>query len=66
MHLDQGLFDGALPSPIPLNDRRLEGLLPQLWYPQPHLASLGLQVALVMPSTRIAASLTALITLCMA
>ena len=36
IHLDQGLLDRALAPPITLDDRRLEGLLAKLRYPQPH------------------------------
>src|SRR5262249_1640542 len=42
---------------------RLERLLAQLWYPQPYLASLGLQAALVVASAGIATRLAALIPL---
>src|SRR5262249_48670170 len=41
----------------------LKRLLAQLRYPQPHLASLGLQLTLVMPSTGIATGFAALIAL---
>src|SRR5262249_36282119 len=47
----------------PLDDRRLERLLAQLRYPQPYLASLGLQAALVVASAGIATRLAALIPL---
>src|SRR5215510_9800552 len=50
IHLDQRLLHRALAPPIALDDRRLERLLAQLRYPQPYLASLGLQAALVMAS----------------
>src|SRR5262249_31389193 len=50
IHLAQRLFDRALAPPIALDDRRLERLLAQLRYPQPYLASLGLQAALVVAS----------------
>jgi hypothetical protein len=63
VHLDQGFLDRALAPPITLDDRRLEGLRPQLRYPQLDLAGLGLQFAFVMPGPRIAASLSALVTL---
>src|SRR5262245_2561177 len=50
IHLDQRLLHRALAPPIALDDRRLERLLAQLRYPQPYLASLGLQAALVVAS----------------
>src|SRR5262249_16713711 len=53
----------ALAPPIALDDRRLERLLA---LPQPYLASLGLQAALVVASAGIATRLAALIPLCIA
>src|SRR5262245_24769691 len=63
IHLDQRLLHRALASPIALDDCRLERLLAQLRYPQPYLASLGLQPALVVASAGIATRLAALIPL---
>src|SRR5262249_33312544 len=54
IHLDQRLLHRALAPPIALDDSRLERLLAQLRYPQPYLASLGLQAALVVASAGIA------------
>jgi hypothetical protein len=45
------------------DDRRLECLLAKLRYPQLYLAGLGLQLALVMPSTGIATGFAALVAL---
>src|SRR5262249_15334559 len=56
IHLDQRLFDRALAPPVALDDRRLECLPAQLRYPQPHLAGLGLQAALVVAGADIATS----------
>src|SRR5262249_54394203 len=47
IHPDQRLLHRSLAPPIALDDSRLERLLAQLRYPQPYLASLGLQAALV-------------------
>src|SRR2546430_10351800 len=63
IHLDQCLLDRALAPPIPLDDSRLERLLAQLRYPQPYLASLGLQAALVVAGAGIATRVAALIPL---
>src|SRR5262249_3750518 len=63
IHLDQRLLDRALAPPIPLDDSRLERLLAQLRYPQPYLASLGLQAALVVSGAGIPTRLAALIAL---
>src|SRR5215467_11951851 len=63
IHLDQRLLHRALAPPIALDDSRLERLLAQLRYPQPYLASLGLQAALVVASAGIATRLAALIPL---
>ena len=63
IHLDQRLLDRALAPPIPLDDGRLERLLAQLRYPQPYLAGLGLQAALVVAGAGIATRLAALIAL---
>src|SRR5262249_855426 len=60
IHLDQRPLHRALAPPIALDDRRLERLLAQLRYPQPYLASLGLQAALVVASAGIATRLAAL------
>jgi hypothetical protein len=54
---------GAFAPPVALDDRRLEGLLPQLRHFQPHLASPGLQVALVVPGAGIPPRLATLIAL---
>src|SRR5262249_57167926 len=50
-------------APIPLDDGRLERLLAQLRYPQPYLASFGLQAALVVSGAGIPTRLAALIAL---
>src|SRR5262249_11658053 len=63
IHLDQRLLHRALAPPIALDDSRLERLLAQLRHPQPYLASLGLQPALVVASAAIATRLAALIPL---
>src|SRR6516162_2281100 len=63
IHLDQRLFDRALAPPIPLDDGRLERLPAQLRNPQPYLAGLGLQAALVVAGAGIATRLAALIAL---
>src|SRR5215831_3822584 len=63
IHLDQRLLDRALAPPIPLDDGRLERLLAQLRYPQPYLASFGLQAALVVSGPGIPTCLAALIAL---
>src|SRR5262249_26394616 len=63
IHLDQRLFDRALAPPIALDDRRLERLLAQLRNPQPHLAGLGLQAALVVAGAGITTRGAALIAL---
>ena len=63
IHLDQRLLDRALTPPVALDDRRLEGLRPKLRDLQPHLASLGLQLALVVAGAGIATGLAALIAL---
>ena len=66
IHLDQGLLHRTLPPPIALDDRRLEGLHPQLRNLQRHLAGLGLQLALVAARPLIAPCLRALVTFCVA
>jgi hypothetical protein len=48
---------------IAFDDRRLERLMAKLRYLQPHLADLGLQVALVVTGAGIAAGRAALVTL---
>src|SRR5262249_20131595 len=63
IHLNQRLLHRALAPPIALDDRRLERLLAQLRYPQPYLASLGLQAALVVAGAGIATRGAALIPL---
>src|SRR5262249_35441835 len=63
IHLDQRLLHRALAPPIALDDSRLERPLAQLRYPQPYLASHGLQAALVVASAGIATRLAALIPL---
>src|SRR5262245_28648274 len=63
VHLDQRLFDRTLAPPIALDDRRLERLPAQLRYPQPDLAGLGLQAALVVAGAGIATRRAALIPL---
>ena len=63
IHLDQGLLDRALAPPVTLDDRRLEGLLAKLRYPQLYLAGLGLQLALVVAGSRIATGFAALVAL---
>jgi hypothetical protein len=63
IHLDQGLLDRALTPPVAFDDRRLERLMAKLRYLQPHLASLGLQVALVVAGAGIASGRAALVTL---
>src|SRR5262249_53780526 len=52
--LNHRLAPRRLAPPIALDDSRLERLLAQLRYPQPYLASLGLQAALVVASAGIA------------
>src|SRR6266705_3200843 len=63
IHLDQRLFDRALAPPIALDDRRLKRLPAQLRNPQPYLAGLGLQAALVVAGAGIATRGAALIAL---
>jgi hypothetical protein len=47
---NQRLLDRELAPPVAPNDRRLERLLAQRRYPQPCLASLGLQAVNVTPA----------------
>src|SRR6516165_8649219 len=54
--LDQRFIPRALPPPITLDDRRLEGLPAQLGKLQPDLARLGLQLAVVAAGALIAPS----------
>jgi hypothetical protein len=61
VHLDQRLLDRALPAPIALDDRRLEGLPPQLRDLQADLAGPGLQRALIAAGTRVLSRLAALV-----
>jgi hypothetical protein len=56
-------IEGEHPYVVTLNDRRLECLRPKLRYPQLDLASLRLQLALVVAGPGIAACLAALVTL---
>src|SRR4029077_20899835 len=63
IHLDQSFLDRTLTSTVTLNDRRLECLRPKLRYPQLDLASLRLQLALVVAGPGIASCLAALVTL---
>src|SRR5262245_2774576 len=63
IHLDQRLLDRALTPPVALDDRCLEGLRPKLWDLQPHLASLGLQLALIVARACILTRLAALVAL---
>ena len=48
VHFHQGLFDGALPAAVTLDDRRLEGELPKLGNLETDLAGLGVKLAAVM------------------
>ena len=61
VHLDQRLLDRALPPPVALDDRRLEGLPPQLRHLQADLAGPGLQRSFVAASPRVLPRLAALV-----
>src|SRR6185436_15054507 len=62
IHLDQCLLHRALPAAVPLNDRSLEGLTPQLWNLEVYFAGAGLQRPIVAASTGVLPSLTAFVT----
>ena len=61
VHLDQRLLDRALPAPVALDDRRLEGLPPQLRNLQADLAGPRLQRPLVVARAGVLARLAALV-----
>ncbi len=61
IHLDQRFFHRGFPPPVALDDRRLEGLTPELWHLQRHFAGLRFKTALVMASAGVPARLVALI-----
>src|SRR5262249_8749506 len=61
VHPDQPLPDGGFAPPVALDDRRLEGQLPELWNLQGHRARLGLERALVVACSRVTPRLCALI-----
>jgi hypothetical protein len=62
IHLDQCLLHRALPAAVPLNDRSLEGLAPQLWNLEAYFAGAGLQRPIVAASPGVLPSLAALVT----
>ena len=66
VHLDQGFLDRALPTPVALDDRRLEGLPPQLRHLQRNIAGASLQRAFVIARSRVLPAFTALIAACAA
>ena len=61
VHLNQGLLDRALPSPIALDDRRLECLTAKLRNFQRHLAGLGVQRPFITAGPRVRATLRPLV-----
>ena len=61
IHLDQSLLDRTLPALIPLDDRRIKSLTPELRHLQLHLSGLGVQRPLITPSPRVLAILDAFI-----
>ena len=62
VHLDQRLLDRALPAAVPLDDRGLEGLAPQLWYLEAYFAGAGLQRSFVAASSGVLPRLAPFIT----
>ena len=66
IHLDQSFLDRGLAPPVAFDDRRLEGLAPELRHLQRHLAGLGLEAALIMPRPRVAPGIAAFVSLCVA
>ena len=62
IHLDQRFLDRALPAAVPLDDRGLEGLAPQLWYLEAYFAGAGLQRSFVAASSGVLPRLAPFIT----
>src|SRR5271166_290810 len=62
IHLDQCFLHRALPAAVPLNDRSLKGLTPQLWNLEVYFAGAGLQRPIVAASPGVLPSLAALVT----